>query len=186
MKKSLGKKTMLLTHPVMIIGSYDKNGTPNIMAVSWGGICCSEPPCVAISLRKSRYSYQSILDSNAFTVNMPPVKYLEQSDYSGIYSGKDENKFETLGLTPLKSQFVNAPEVAEFPLTLHCKLLHTFDLGIHTQFIGENIETSCDIDFLDDKGIPDIIKINPFIYDTSSRHYYSIGRQLKKAYTTTK
>ena len=93
------------------------------MAVSWGGICCSKPPCVAISLRQATYTFNNIMVNKAFTVNIPSADYVKEADYAGIASGRDVNKFEETGLTPIKCETINAPYVNEFPVTLFCELL---------------------------------------------------------------
>lgn len=186
MKKSLKKKTLLYTHPVFIIGTYDEKDVPNIMAVSWGGICCSEPPCISISLRKATYSYHNIMNKKAFTVNMPSAKHVNEADFSGTFSGKDMNKFEELGLTAVKSELVDAPYVEEFPAAMICRLIETHELGLHTQFIGEILDVVADEDTLNEKGLPDMDKVNPFIYDSSSRSYFSIGEKLVNAYSAKK
>src|SRR5512139_1469690 len=102
MKKSLGANIILGATPVWIVGTYDKTGKPNIMAAAWAGVCCSEPPCVAISLRKATYSYGSIVQNRAFTINIPPADYVREADYVGIASGKDLDKFSHLKFTPVK------------------------------------------------------------------------------------
>ncbi|MGA2298122.1 MAG: flavin reductase family protein [FCB group bacterium] len=184
MKNSLGKKTILLTHPVLVIGSYDETGRPNLMTASWGGICCSEPPCIAISIRKSRLSYKNILHNEAFTVNIPSVKYLKETDFIGTQSGKNYDKFDICKLTPVKAEIVNAPYIQEFHLVLICKLIHTTELGIHTQFIGEIVESLVDDEYTNEKGLPSIEKIQPFIYDTSVSAYYAIGNKIMDAFIT--
>ena len=103
MKKSIDAKTVLFPAPCYIVGTYDKDDRPNAAAVAWGGICCSNPPCVNISLRKATYSYGSILHHKAFTVNVPSASQVREADYVGTYSGRDEDKFAALGLTAIKS-----------------------------------------------------------------------------------
>lgn len=186
MKKSIGAKTVLFPYPVFIIGTYDEKELPNIMSASWGGICCSEPPCIAISIRKSRYTYNNIIENKSFTVNIPSEENVWEADYVGIYSGKDGNKFESLGLTPIRSELVNAPYVEEFPIALECKLLHTLDIGIHTQFVGEIMDVKVDDDSLLNNGLPDIKKIKPLTFDYSSRSYYSIGNKVMNAFSALK
>ena len=156
------------------------------MAVSWGGICCSEPPCVAISVRSSRQTFKNLIANEAFTVNIPPEKYVHETDYAGIYSGKDENKFERLWLTPVHAEIVDAPYVEEFPLNLMCKVIKTIPIGIHIQFIGEILDIKADEEFLSNKGLPEIEKMKPFIYDSASRRYFSVGNPIIKAYTALK
>ena len=181
MKVSLGRKTLLLTHPVLIVGSYDKDDKPNILAVSWGGICNSGPPSITISLRESRYSYQGILDSGAFTVNIPSADQAEAADFVGFKSGRDMDKFNETGLTPVRSEIVNAPYIKEFPINIMCKLIKHEDLGYHTQFIGEIVDIIADESVLNDKGMPDIKKVNPFIYDTVSKSYFGIAEKIRKS-----
>jgi len=94
MKKSLGAKTILYPAPVLLVGTYDENDQPNIMTAAWGGICCSVPPCVAISLRKATYSYSNIMSRGTFTINIAPSDQVEKADYYGIESGRNINKFE--------------------------------------------------------------------------------------------
>lgn len=184
MKVPINKKTLLYTHPVFIIGSYDKEGKPNIMAVSWGGICCSNPPCVAISLRRATLTYHNIMAKQAFTLNIPPVGYVKEADYVGIYSGRDFNKFEKTGLTPVKSNLVEAPYVEEFPIILECKVVHSFELGLHTQFVGEILNVLADESVLNNAKMPDINKVMPFIYDSSESAYYGIGKKICNAFST--
>ncbi len=94
MKKSIGPRTIIQPNPVLIIGSYDQNGQANMMTVAWGGICCSKPPCAAISLRQATYTYGNIQHYKAFAINIPSTAFVKEADYAGIYSGKQENKFE--------------------------------------------------------------------------------------------
>ncbi|OGV78481.1 MAG: flavoredoxin [Lentisphaerae bacterium RIFOXYB12_FULL_65_16] len=182
MKKSMGAKTVLCPTPVLIVGTYDKAGKPNVMTCAWGGICCSKPPCVAVSLRKATYSYDNIVDRQAFTVSIPSEKYAKQADHFGIVSGRDEDKFAATGLTPVRSDLVDAPYVGEFPLILECKLLHTIELGLHTQFIGEIMDVKADEAVLDQDGSPDIEKVRPMIYATGNRTYHGIGSMQGKAF----
>lgn len=182
MKQSIGKKTIVYPHPVFVIGSYDADGLPNIMTASWAGICCSEPPCIAVSLRKARYTYDNIMLNKAFTVNIPTQDYVQQVDYVGIYSGKFINKFQKTGLTPLDSEIVKAPYVKEFPVSLHCNLLKTVEIGVHTQFIGEIMDVLVDEDVIDTDGTLMMEKINPFIYDSSTRAYFGVGNRLIDAF----
>jgi flavin reductase (DIM6/NTAB) family NADH-FMN oxidoreductase RutF len=183
MKKSLGAKTILYPTPVLIIGTYDKAGKPNVMTAAWGGICCSSPPCVAVSLRKATYSYGNIVEQKAFTINIPSEDYIKEVDYFGIVSGKNKDKFSDTGLTPVESNTVYAPYVKEFPLVLECKLLHTFEVGLHTQFIGEIMDVKADEDVIGEDGLPDIEKIKPFSFTPDRRTYYGTGKYLGKAFS---
>jgi len=183
MKQSLGARTLLYTHPVVVIGTYDRNGKPNVMTAAWAGICCSSPPCVAVSLQKPRYTYGNIMEKKAFTVNIPSERYLKEADFFGMVSGKDTDKFAATGLTPVKGKAVNAPYVGEFPVVLECRLLKSFDLGVHTQFVGEILDVKVDEDALGPDGKPDMARIRPFIYDSAKGEYYGIGKLIGKAFS---
>jgi len=182
MKKSIGAKTIVYPTPVFVVGTYDKSGTPNLMTVAWGGICCSKPPCLAIALRKATYTYGNIVDRKAFTVNIPSEKYVQQADYFGIVSGKNIDKFAATGLTAVKSDLVDAPYVDEFPFSLECRLLHTIEIGLHRQFIGEILDIKADETSLSADFLLDIDKVKPILYAPENRCYYGIGKMLGKAF----
>ena len=182
MKKSLGAQTLIFPTPVWCVGSYDKEGQPNVMTIAWGGICCSKPPCLTISLRKATFTYGNILERGGYTVSVPAAKYAEEADYFGIASGRDVNKFQVTGLTPIRSNLVDAPYVEEFPMVLECKLLHHFEIGLHTQFVGEILDVKVDEDMLSDGGNPDINHVDPIIYATKSRAYHQVGAEITKAF----
>jgi flavin reductase (DIM6/NTAB) family NADH-FMN oxidoreductase RutF len=186
MKKSLGAKTLLFPTPVLMVGTYDRDGKPNLMNAAWGGICCSQPPCVAVSLRKARYSYDCIVERKAFTVGIACETRMVEADYVGITSGRDEDKFAVTGLTPVRSELVDAPYAAEFPIVLECRLLHTVEIGLHTQFIGEIVDVKADTNVLGEDGLPDILKIRPLVYDTAHKGYHGIGPLLGKAFSVGK
>ena len=183
MKKSIGAKTIVFPTPVFIIGTYDKSGKPNAMAVAWGGICCSDPPCVSISLREATYTYGNILGRRAFTISIPSEKYIKEADYFGIVSGRTEDKFSSTGLTSVKSELVDAPYVKEFPFILECSLLQSVKIGLHTLFIGQIKDTKADEEVLAKAGFPDIEKIRPMIFNPANRTYYGVGKYLSNAFS---
>ncbi len=183
MKKSLGAKTLVYPTPVFVVGTYDKAGKPNVMTASWGGICCSQPPCVAVSLRKATYSYGNIVARKAFTINIPSEDHLKQVDFIGLVSGSSTDKFARTKLTPVKSALVDAPYVAEFPMVLECRLAHTFELGLHTQFVGEILDVKADEAVLGDGLLADIKKVRPFIFTPDTQAYYGIGTLLGQAFS---
>lgn len=182
MKKSLGAKTIACPTPLWCIGSYDKNNNPNIMTAAWAGICSSDPPAITVSIRKSRHTYQNILDNKAFTVCIPSEKYTKEADYFGIVSGKNVNKFEVSGLTPIKGDKVNAPYVEEFPMVIECKLLKTVEIGVHIQFIGEILDVKVDEQSLDENGSPDIKKLETILYSSPNKSYFGTGKEVGKAF----
>jgi flavin reductase (DIM6/NTAB) family NADH-FMN oxidoreductase RutF len=186
MKRSLGAKTLLFPTPVLLVGTYDQTGKANLMTAAWGGICCSQPPCVAVSLRKATYSYACIVERKAFTVGIACESRVMEADYVGMVSGRDTDKFARTKLTLVRSEIVDAPYADELPVILECRLLRAVEIGLHTQFIGEIIDVKADSDVIDDDGRPDIMKIKPLIYDTSHKGYHSAGPLLAEAFSTGK
>ena len=183
MKKSLGAKTILHPTPVLIVGTYDSQGKPNVMTAAWGGICCSRPPCVAVSLREATHSFGCIVEQKAFTISIPSQTYAKEADYFGIVSGRETDKFAATGLTPVRSELVRAPYVKEFPLVLECKLLHTIKIGLHTQFIGEIVDVKAEEAVLDQDGVLDLEKFKPIAFAPESRAYHAIGEFIGKAFS---
>ena len=182
MKKSLGPQTLIFPTPVWCVGTYDQEGKPNVMTIAWGGICCSKPPCLTVSLRKATYSYGNILERKAYTVSIPHKKYAAEADYFGIASGRDVDKFQVTGLTPERSELIDAPYVKEFPMILECKLLHYFEIGLHSQFVGEILDVKVDPDCLLEDGKPDIKKVSPIIYAAKARDYHQVGEKITGAF----
>ncbi len=182
MKKSLGAKTIVFPTPVFVVGSYDSTGRPDVMVVAWGGICCSKPPCVAVSIREATYTYGNIMARKAFTISIPSEKYIHEADYCGIVSGRTEDKFTATKLTPVKSDLVDAPYVKEFPFVLECTVIKVVPLGLHTMFIGEIKDVKADEAVLGKDGNPDIKKIEPMIFDPVGRAYYGVGGYLGEAF----
>jgi len=182
MKTSIGAKTLLFPTPVLMVGTFDQEGKPNLMNAAWGGICCSQPPCVAVSLRKATYSYAAIVERKAFTVGIACESRVVEADFIGMASGRSVDKFAVAGLTAVRSELVDAPYAAEFPVVLECRLLHTVEIGLHTQFIGEILDVKADSGVLGDDGLPDIMKIRPLVYDTGHKGYHGVGPLLDRAF----
>lgn len=183
MKESLGAKPIVYPAPVLVVGTYDREGKPNVMTAAWGGICCSKPPCVSVSLRKATYSFGNILERKAFTINIPSEAHARVADYFGMASGKGVDKLAAVGLNPIKSDLVDAPYIQEFLLVLECSLLQVIEIGLHTQFIGEIQDVKADASVLDESGVPDIAKIKPILYTPEIRTYHGIGEFIGKAFS---
>jgi flavin reductase (DIM6/NTAB) family NADH-FMN oxidoreductase RutF len=166
-----------------MVGTYDQTGNPNLMNAAWGGICCSQPPCVAVSVRKARHTYDAIVARQAFTVGISCEDRMAEADYCGIVSGSTTDKFAAAGLTPVRSDLVDAPYAEEFPVVLECRLLHTIEIGIHTQFIGEIVDVKGDPEVFGADGQLDIMKIKPLVYDPSHKGYHGVGPCLGKAFS---
>jgi len=182
MKRSLGAKTLALPTPTWLVGNYDDQGQPNAATVAWGGICNSQPPSVAISLRAATYSHGNIVRRAAFTVSIPSEDHVRETDYFGLVSGAKENKFAATRLTAVPSEVVDAPYVDECPLVLECRVLHVHELGLHTQFVGEIVDVKADESVLTDKGNLNPALVHPIIFAPGTRTYHALGEKLGKAF----
>lgn len=186
MKTSLGARTILYPTPVLIVGTYDAQHKPNAMAVAWGGICCSKPPCLAISVREATHTYASLVERKAFTASIPSIEHLEAADYFGIASGRDVDKFAVTGLTPVASDLVEAPYVAEFPVVLECRVVHSAKLGLHTLFVGEILDVKAEESCIDENGKLSGDLVKPFSWAPPENVYYALGERLGKGFSVGK
>ncbi len=186
-KLSLGPKPFLYPEPVLLVGSYDAEGKPNVMTAAWGGICSSDPVSLCVSVRPPRWTHGAILERKAFTVSIPTVAMVREADYVGMASGRRYDKFAVTGLTPVKAEKVDAPYVAECPVVLECKLSHTLELGAHTMMIGEIVDVKADKDCLDSvSGSPDPALFSPLIFDAGTGRYYNLGSPVADAFSVGK
>ena len=180
MKKSIGAKTLHFPAPVWLVGTYDAGGRPNLMTAAWAGICSSQPPCVMVAIRKARYTYDNLLARKAFTLSVPSEAQVKIADYVGLVSGRKMDKFKQAGLTAVRGEYVDAPYAEEFPAVMECRLIHTLELGSHTQFFGEIVDVKLDETALDDRGRPLAAKIRPFAYLDG---YWGLSNYLGEAFT---
>ncbi len=180
-KVSLGPQPEIMPKPALVIGSYSADNEPDIMTAAWAGIVNSSPLCVGVSVRPSRKTYDNIMATGSFTINVPSEQYVAEMDYVGNISGHNEDKFKKLGLTPVKSELVNAPYVGEFPIVLECKVIDTLHLGTHVQFIGEVMDTKANRNVLYANGKRvDAKKVKPIIFEHGS--YFAYGKPLGKPF----
>ncbi|MDR1656768.1 MAG: flavin reductase family protein [Deltaproteobacteria bacterium] len=182
MKKSLGPQTLAFPLPAYLVGTYDTDNRPNIMTAAWGGILASTPPCLGVSVQPPRWSHAAILKNQAFTVSFPSSKLAVEVDYAGIVSGKKFDKFKGASLTPVKSDLVNAPYVAECPVVAECRLYKTLELGSHTLFVGEILDIKADEGLELDGSALDIEKVDPLIFNRGGE-YHRVGTGVGKAFS---
>ncbi len=183
MKVSLGARPAAYPTPVFVVGTYDAEGKANVMTVAWGGVCCSDPPCVAVSVRKATYTYGNLMERKAFTVGIPSLEHMQAADYFGIASGRDVDKLGVAGMTAVRSELVDAPYVDEFPLVLECKVVNVAELGLHTQFVGEILDIKAEPSCLDESGKVSAELLRPFSWAPIDNHYYGIGQRLGRGFT---
>jgi len=181
MKKNLGTPSLLFPNPVMVCCTYDRQGKPNAATLAWGGIASSKPAAITIAVQPKRYTYEALMERKAFTVNLVPQKYAAAADYFGIASGRNADKFQVTGLTPVPSGAVDAPYIEEFPFMLACEVTHTLDLGMHTLFVGEIRECLADAD------AERLLSEHPVImFDAGARKYLIPGGEAADAFSAGK
>ena len=162
--------------PVVLVTSVDSVGKPNIITLAWAGTVCSEPPMVGLGIRPSRYSHKLIEESKEFVVNIPTAEIVKETDYCGVTSGKDVDKFAETGLTPEQADKVKAPLIRECPVNIECTLRQVIPLGAHDLFIGEVVQVHIDQTVLTKKGKIKIRKAAPFTYNLGE--YWSLHKKL--------
>ena len=180
MRKNLKPKAYIYPLPVLIVSSYDENGIPNAMNAAWGTVC--DTAQVSICLSATHKTVKNILKTNAFTVAIADKQNLVEADYVGIVSGnKEPNKLEKTGWTIIKSEFVNAPIIQNFPLLLECKLI---SYNTETEIcIGEVVNVSVEEGILNSNGNIDLTKFNPLCYDCDTHGYYVLGERVGNAFS---
>lgn len=184
MKKTLGAKDILFPIPIALIVSGNGDNT-NIISIAWIGITGSNPPSIGISLKKNRYSLELIRQTNEFTINIPSTSDMIKTDYCGLVSGKNTNKFKDTNYTALKSHKVKTPIIKECPYNIECKVIKEVEIGEWILVIGEIVETHVDEDKIENKKIS-IEKVDPLVYVPTIREYWSIGKLLGKSFNVGK
>ncbi len=177
----MGKMTwkpgnMLYPLPVVMVSCCGKDGKPNIITVAWAGTICSDPAMLSISVRKERYSHKLISETGEFVVNLTTRDLVFATDYCGVASGRDVDKFAAAGLTPIPAEKVNAPMIAESPVCLECVVREVKELGSHDMFIAEIVSVSADERYMDERGRFDLAKADPIAYSHGA--YYTLGEKL--------
>lgn len=163
--------------PAVLVGCGDrKRWKYNLITVAWCGTVASDPPQLAISVRKERYSFAPIAGLGEFTVNLPDTAMVSALDNCGVLSGRDVDKFALHQLTPLPGTRVSAPIVAESPLSLECRISRSLDLGSHTMFIGEILAVQVTSELIGDDGKFDIERAKLVAY--AHGHYFELGKCL--------
>ncbi len=167
---------MLNPLPVVLITCGDFEGEHNVLTIAWTGIICTNPPLTYISVRPERFSYNLLKESGEFVINLPTAKICKAVDYCGVKSGRDEDKFITQKLTPLKADFVKAPLIQECPVNIECKVLEIKELGSHHMFTAEIMGVHVEDSYINENGAFAFHKTESICY--AHGHYYQLGQQL--------
>lgn len=167
---------MLYPLPVVLVSTVDGNGGNNVFTVAWAGTVCTDPPMVSISVRPERHSYAAIRDTGEFVINLTTRELVFATDYCGVKSGRETDKFADMNLTPLPAQEVKAPLIGESPVNLECRVTEVRELGTHHMFLARVVAVHADEAFLDEKGKFSLAKSQPIAY--SHGEYYLLGEKL--------
>ena len=178
-KVQLGPSTMAYPMPAFLIGA-DVDGKPNFMVAAWSGIANSEPPMITVAFQPHRHTLKGVKQNRAFSVNVPPVSLMKETDFCGIFSGKSEDKSNVFEVFYGKTE--HAPLISECPVNLECTVVMTIQLGSHDLIVGEIKEVHVSDDCLGEDGKPDPAKIDPLIFTVPDRSYRRMGEVVGKAF----
>lgn len=167
---------MVYPLPAVLVSCGDKEGHVNLMTAAWTGTVCSEPPMVYVSIRKERHSHHMIKETGEYVINLTTEKLAEATDFCGVRSGRDMDKFKEMKLTPVKGGLQYAPMVEESPVSIECRVTNVMELGSHDMFIAEVAAVYVDEQYMDAKGTFHLEKAEPLVY--SHGQYYGLGKHL--------
>lgn len=176
-KKSWKPGNMLSPVPAVLVscGGTEK-WKPNLITIAWAGTVCSNPPMVSISVRPERYSYEIIKQTGEFTINLPAVKQTKATDWCGVVSGRNHDKFEKTGLTPAPGLKTSCPIVLECPVNIECRVTRTLELGSHVLFLAEVVAVQVSSELIDAKGKLCLEKAGLIAYVHGE--YFALGKDL--------
>ena len=180
MRKNFGPKPFLYPQLVMVIASYDKDGTPDAMNAAWGGIAGGDQ--IFLCLSSNHKTVENILERKAFTVSVADEAHLVEADYVGLVSGNDvPDKLERSGFHVTRSEFVDAPVIDELPLVLECELLN-YDPDSHFM-VGRIVNAGADKSILSEEGMIDPARLKPLTFDPANGTYWSLGEKAGSAFS---
>ena len=177
MGKELWKPgNMLYPLPVVMVSLADRDGRPNIITLAWVGTVCTNPPMVSISVRPERYSYPILKETGEFVINLTTKELAFATDYCGVKSGRDVDKFKEMGLTPIPASEVKAPMIKESPVNIECKVRQILPLGSHDMFLAEIVAVDVEERLLDEAGKLHLEKAGLMAY--SHGEYFAMGKKI--------
>ncbi len=158
------------------VGDINDKDSHNIITIGWTGTINTNPPKTYISVRKERHSYDTLMKTGEFVINLTTEDLCRATDFCGVKSGRDYNKFEYCNLTTEASENISAPRIKESPVCIECRVYETQDLGSHTMFLADVLSISVDEKYFDDNDKFHLEDANPICYFHGA--YYSVGKQL--------
>ena len=176
---------MLYPLPAVLVSVADRAGKSNLFTVAWTGTICSDPPMVSISVRPERYSHHMIEETGEFVINLTTEALVYATDYCGVKSGRDVDKWKEMNLTPIAAEHVKAPMVEESPVNLECRVTQKLELGTHDMFLAKILAVHVDDQYMDESGRFNLNDSKPLVYShgrylTTGKEIGSFGYSVKK------
>jgi flavin reductase (DIM6/NTAB) family NADH-FMN oxidoreductase RutF len=175
-RKSLPPTTWLFPTPVVLVTCVDEAGKPNIITLAWVGVINSEPPMIGISIRPERYSYACVKQSKEFVINLPSEEMIRKVDACGMLSGKETDKFSSMGWKQVPAQKVKPPLIDECPVQMECKVKEIVSLGSHGFFLSEIVTLHVKEEIQKEKGRIDITRALPLVFCPGANEYWNLGK----------
>lgn len=175
-KQSWKPGNMLYPLPVVMVSCNRKGEKPNIVTVAWTGTICSDPAMVSISVRPERYSHDIIEETGEFVINLVTKDLTYATDYCGVRSGRDVDKFKEMNLTPLPSKMIDAVGIEESPVNIECKVVEVKKLGSHDMFIAEVVNVTVDDRYMDENNKFNLNDSDFVAY--SHGEYFTLGEKI--------
>ena len=176
LKQTWKPGNMLYPLPAVMVSVTDGKGEDDIITVAWTGTVCTNPPMVYISVRPERYSYHMIKETGEFVINLTTEKLAFATDYCGVRSGRDTDKFKDTGLTREKADHVKAPMIKESPVSIECRVREVKELGSHHMFLADVLAVHADEGYMDEKNRFDLNMAGPLVY--SHGEYLGTGKKI--------
>lgn len=177
-KVSFKPGNMVYPLPAVMVTVSDKEGNDNVITVAWTGTICTNPPMAYISVRPERHSYKMLMETKEFVINLTTEQLAYATDFCGVKSGKDVDKFKEMKLTKEKAQVVNVPLIGESPVNIECKVKEIKELGSHTMFIADVVAVNADDKYMNEKNSFDMNKAGMLVY--SHGKYFGLGKYIGK------
>ena len=177
-KISFKPGNMLYPLPAVLVSVADSKGNTNLITVAWAGTICTNPPMLSISVRPNRFSHHMIEETGEFVVNLTTKELVYATDYCGVKSGRDVDKWKEAKLTPVASEVVKAPCIKESPVNIECRVTQVDRLGSHDLFLAEVAAVHVDDAYMDEHGAFHLSQAQPIVY--CHGEYFDLGRKLGK------
>ena len=184
MKINLKPRSMMYPAPAVVASAFDEDGNPDCCTLAFATMCSHHPPAVMIAINSTlkRKTLADILKTNEFCLGFPSIEHVSETDYYGIETGYRENKIEKTNFSYKLAEFVNAPIIEEFKVSLECRVMHISEVGSHTQITGEIVNVQAEESVLDNDGKIIFDKLNPIAYDDVSHSYFKMGDKIADAF----